>query len=429
MLSVAFLRSVEVIFFIGQMDTHQVNQRPVESSQLLCRGGGISGQCLWVVLVKVYLSSCEGKLMKILFSVNQMSMGGIEKWLIIVVQELRRQGHEPVVLSMSRSGLLFKQLEATGVCIRSITEKVKDLGFFKPKMVRAFRQVVKEESPDIVHLCDVISGHIGRIACIGLDVATVYHVRSLKQHGKRKYRLAGALLSYFTTCYFSVSAEAVEAVVVKENWAGKPYEVLHNCIDTVKLDSAIPANLRSLFSLEPSVGPILVTCGRLVKLKNIDLVIRALPDIQNCCPYSHLLILGDGPERNRLEGLVNELKLDKSVTFGEFRSDIPEILKALASENAIFLQPSEHEGLSNALSEALYCGLPAIISDQVPRAGRTEGAAVIVPCSASAIGEAVKSVFVDEKNFSAMQVAAKRNVSDLTPQKYVSNLLKLYPKK
>jgi glycosyltransferase involved in cell wall biosynthesis len=238
--------------------------------------------------------------------------------------------------------------------------------------------------------------------------------------------LVGALLSYVTTCYFSVSDEAVKTVVAKENLEGKPCYVLHNCIDTEKLDSAQPSNIRSQFSLDPAVGPILVTCGRLVKLKNIDLVIRALPAIQHSYPFSHLLILGDGPERSRLERLVNRLKLEKSVTFGKFRSDIPDILKALASERAVFLQPSEHEGLSNALSEALYCGLPAVISDQVPPADRTDGAAVIVPCSANAISEAVMYVFSNDNRFLAMQLAAKRNVADLTPKNYVSILLKLY---
>ena len=76
--------------------------------------------------------------------------------------------------------------------------------------------------------------------------------------------------------------------------------------------------------------------ARLNYKKNHDLLIDALKIILGKRPDVHLLVVGDGPLHTKLKEKVAQLKLNKSVTFLGFRTDIPDILRALDA----FILPS-----------------------------------------------------------------------------------------
>jgi len=95
----------------------------------------------------------------------------------------------------------------------------------------------------------------------------------------------------------------------------------------------------------------LVTVANLVPLKAIDLLIRALRD----APRAELIVIGRGPEKERLETLARELGLSDLVRFTGF---IPqkEVAEYLLS-SSIFVLPSLSEGLPRSLLEAMACGM------------------------------------------------------------------------
>ena len=362
--------------------------------------------------------------MKILLAIDQMAVGGIENWLITTIKALLAHDHEPVALVMSRSGPLLSRLEATGVLIRSITDNVKELGFYKPGMIKAFRQVVREESPDVVHLCDVISGHIGRIACIGLGLPVIYHLRSTVPHGKRKYRVASSLLSFSTNKFITVSQAVADKVLSRENWANRPYSVLFNCIDQDRY-VAVKPDLSSL----PNIGPddrIIVSCSRLVPSKNTDQLIRAFVKVRDKVSGVRFLILGDGPEKANLEDLAVSLGVAEDVCFAGFREDIPALFKGLGARRAVFAMPSDYEGFSNALTEALYCGVPAVISRYVPNREMTGDAAKVVGRNPEELSTALVEILTDDVLFAKMRRAALDGASELTADNYVRKLIEVY---
>jgi len=97
-----------------------------------------------------------------------------------------------------------------------------------------------------------------------------------------------------------------------------------------------------------------ISVGRLAKIKNHEMMIRAFRATEDA--NSRLLLVGDGPERARLEALARELGLENRIEFLGFRHDIAELL---AISDA-FLISSDHEGLSIAVLEAMRAGLPVI---------------------------------------------------------------------
>lgn len=101
----------------------------------------------------------------------------------------------------------------------------------------------------------------------------------------------------------------------------------------------------------------IVSVCRLLKSKNLDLVIRSLSNIGSNFVYH---IYGDGPDRDRLERLVHELKLGDRVFLKGFidHVDLPSTLP----NYDFFVMPSFPESLGRVYFEAMACGLPVIAS-------------------------------------------------------------------
>ena len=99
----------------------------------------------------------------------------------------------------------------------------------------------------------------------------------------------------------------------------------------------------------------LLFVGRLNKVKNIDVIIRTVAELSGVI----LNIVGDGPEKENLQVLVQSLNITGKVNFLNRRSH--EELKDIYNQNDIFLLLSLGEGGSNVVMEAMACGMPAII--------------------------------------------------------------------
>jgi glycosyltransferase involved in cell wall biosynthesis len=105
-----------------------------------------------------------------------------------------------------------------------------------------------------------------------------------------------------------------------------------------------------------SSSPHLLAVGRLAHEKGIDLLLRALVTVREELPGVHLAIVGDGPERPALEALSRDLRLDSAVLFlGDVDSPC-----AWFPNASLFVLPSRHDSMPNALLEAAACGLPIV---------------------------------------------------------------------
>jgi phosphatidylinositol alpha-1,6-mannosyltransferase len=91
-------------------------------------------------------------------------------------------------------------------------------------------------------------------------------------------------------------------------------ELIHNGVDLDRFQPA-PRNETLLDRYHLHDRRILLTVGRLVPRKGIDMMLRALPEILQQCPDVHYLIVGVGPYRDDLEQLVRQLHLADHVTF------------------------------------------------------------------------------------------------------------------
>jgi phosphatidylinositol alpha-1,6-mannosyltransferase len=118
-------------------------------------------------------------------------------------------------------------------------------------------------------------------------------------------------------------------------------------------------------SLNLADKKVIVCVARLVHRKGQDRLIEGMPKILSSIPNAHLLIVGEGPHRQKLVKRVNQLKINDDVTFvGRIGYEqLPEYICV----GDLFAMPSrsrflglEVEGLGISYLEASACGLPVI---------------------------------------------------------------------
>lgn len=103
----------------------------------------------------------------------------------------------------------------------------------------------------------------------------------------------------------------------------------------------------------------IVYTGRLIKHKNLELLIRALQFVKREVPDISTTIIGDGPDAARMKRLARELRLENNIKFTGFLENYDEAIARMKSAK-VFVMPSTREGFGMAALDASACGLPLV---------------------------------------------------------------------
>ena len=128
------------------------------------------------------------------------------------------------------------------------------------------------------------------------------------------------------------------------------------------------------FGLTEKINPAkeksdVIFVGRLVSHKNVDILIKSIKLIKEKNPEIKSLIIGDGPEKNKLEVLTQKLNLKKNIKFLGFLENNDDVY-ALMKSSRVFVLPSTREGFGLVVIEANACGIPVITVNHEDNAAR-----------------------------------------------------------
>jgi glycosyltransferase involved in cell wall biosynthesis len=153
----------------------------------------------------------------------------------------------------------------------------------------------------------------------------------------------------------------------------------------------------------------LASIGRLVPSKRADHLIRALAELRRTLPSATLTLVGEGPERGRLEQLARALNVADAVSFAGRLSEHGKVEVLRAAD--LLVGCSVREGWGLTVTEAARLGTPAVVYD-VPGfrdsivGGRT---GVLTRCSPAALGRAVGELLADPARYEQLRLSAWRH--------------------
>lgn len=131
--------------------------------------------------------------------------------------------------------------------------------------------------------------------------------------------------------------------------------VVFNAVDEA---GELPDSIGNLRDEVGFVGPTIITAGRLVSWKGFETLITAVEELRDEFKYIKLLIIGGGPEKQRLEEIIVKKQLFKNVQLTGLM-DKQNLFKHVAAAD-LFVLNSGYEGFSHQLLEVLTIGTPAV---------------------------------------------------------------------
>jgi glycosyltransferase involved in cell wall biosynthesis len=223
------------------------------------------------------------------------------------------------------------------------------------------RRLIREQGFDIVHCHQYTPFFYGVLASSMTSSKLVFteHGRFYPDRYRYKALFINPILALLTSGLVAISEATRLALARYEFMPIKRIQVIYNGIRGLQADSDEVRALRGQLGL-PAGAFIVGTVSRLDKVKNQEMMLRAFARFRQVVGQAWLLLVGDGPEREHLERLAEQLGIADQVKFVGF---IREPANYLALMD-IFLLSSHTEGTSMTLLEAMSLGVP-IVATQV----------------------------------------------------------------
>lgn len=248
---------------------------------------------------------------------------------------------------------------------RSFLAKIQ-VPFFLLSQMFSMIWLVHKRNIDLVHAHWVIPQ--GFIAAILKKIYKIPLIITV--HAGDIFPLKNKILRFFagwainSSDYCTVNSKATKNEILKlknkQNISIIPMGVDLNLFSPDKKSGLLRKNLKIS-------GPMLLSIGRLAEKKGFRYLIKAIPDVIKKFPKVKLVIIGDGPEKNKLSSIVRDLNLDDNVLFlGELRN---KLLPSYYASSDVFILPSiiaqsgDTEGLGVVLLEAIASGTAVIGSN------------------------------------------------------------------
>jgi glycosyltransferase involved in cell wall biosynthesis len=231
---------------------------------------------------------------------------------------------------------------------------------FDPLCYWRLRRHIQLLNPDIVHTWLFAANAYGRQAAFGAGVRHVVAGERCVDPWKASWQLAIDRALARRTERIVTNSSGVKDFYVSRGLPAEKFVIIPNGVDAAA--DGKPAVSRESLLAELSLPPdarLIGAVGRLWPQKRLKDLIWAADLLKTTRDGAHLLIIGDGPHRSRLERYRDQDEVQDRVHFLGERDDVPRLMPHF---DVLWLA-SEYEGQSNAIMEAMAAGVPVIATD------------------------------------------------------------------
>ncbi len=339
---------------------------------------------------------------KVLHVVESMQAGGAERVVAEYAKWHDRSRYEPEVCCVLSAGPLADSVAASGVPVHVLGRR----GRFDLRAFARLARIIRRGRFDVVHnhnftalAAGLPAAILGRARAVVRTEHNVVHTRGPGRH----YLSRVAALR--EDAQIAVSAAVRRAHTECGRIPGSRFVTVLNGIDEERL---VPGADRASVRRELGLSGNAVVClnvGSLTKQKNRRTLLDATARLSDMKAL-RVLVVGSGPEREKLEARADELGLSRRVLFLGQRLDIPDLLAA----SDIFVLSSDWEGLPITILEAMTSGVPCVATavGGVPEA-LTDGVTgvTVEPRDPRALADGIRALARDPELRARMAAAAR----------------------
>lgn len=277
---------------------------------------------------------------KILFITTSMGRGGAERVISILANHYSKNGYDVEIVMLWHSMMEYN-LNPNIKVIDFSNDKINPFLRISSNIIK-LRKHIKKIKPYVVISFIAQNNIITGIACAGINVRFIPSERNDPSVKSRNYIFKKILDKIYATSTTTVlqtkRAQKFFSSSVRNN--------------SVIISNPIKVQVLALGNYKFRI----VSAGRLVSQKNQEMLIRVFSKVHSKYPEYSLSIYGEGELRERLENLINDFNLTDCV---ELPGNVENIHEKM-QDAYMFVLPSNFEGQSNALLEAMMMGLPCI---------------------------------------------------------------------
>lgn len=307
----------------------------------------------------------EKKIRKVMFHINSLGKGGAERVVSLLANEFVKDGTEVVIATEWYAEEEY-DVEPEVKRIHAGLSEIQEKGNRLAKQwyrIHNLRKILRQEKPDVVLSFCAKANYRALMAATATGIPVIASVRN---DPKKDY--VGTSKSIMNKLFLNKAAGCVFQTEEAQ-------EFFDEVLQKKSMIICNPVNEKYLKATRKVPEKKIVCVGRLVAQKNQMLLVNAFEKILERYADYHLYLYGDGSDDECKEELLQyvgskeitlqdkksqtKIKLGKYIHFMGLSSTLEKDM----ADAAMFVLPSNYEGMPNALMEAMALGLPVISTD------------------------------------------------------------------
>ena len=362
--------------------------------------------------------------MKVLHIISSGGMYGAEAVILNLSRTLNEGGHHGILGVFSNSANPNLHLHESAAKSGVESHLIPCQGQIDRTVTRRIRALARQTQADVVHAHGYKADVYAYLALRGSGIPLVSTCHNwLEQNALVSfYGMVDRFVLRKYTAVVAVSDEVRRRLLNAGVSEDQIYKV-ENGIDLRPFERARP-------SLPEEVGAeralIVGWVGRLSREKGADILIHAAAKVLAHLPKTKFMVVGDGPERNELESLIDNLNIRSSISLTGRREDIPSMFASFD----VVVSSSRQEGLPMAILEGMASRLPWVATavGDVPTVIQDDVTGVLVPPEdVELLAAALVDLLQDADRRERLGVAARQLAEDrFSAERMTGDYLRIY---
>ena len=356
--------------------------------------------------------------------VLRMTPGGTERLVLEICKRVREE-FAVTVCCLDDEGEWAADLRGEGIEVIALRRE----SGFRPGVGRRIAALADERHVDLLHChqySPFVYGWIASQLNRRLKIVYTEHGRLSDAPPSWKRRLVNPVLSHFNGEIVAVSHELRDYMLTSRFAAGR-VGVIHNGIEPGPAPSrADRLRARRVLGVDDATF-VVMAVARLDPVKDFPTLVDAFAIVRRQLPHARLVIVGDGPERARLEGCVDAANLARSVDIIGYHAGVRQLLPAAD----LYVSSSISEGISITILEAMAAKVPVVATavggtpEVLPTA---DAGGILVPSrDPGRLAAAILSLERDPEMRAAIAAAGRRRLeADFNLNRMVGDYVRTY---